>query len=495
MDAQFLHRFVARPSFFLNVCLIEGEPDTLGVLYKYIPADAPQHTYLTSFAILDIQQRISLASVTFNEHGPQHEPLSDALLCYDVAQKRWSIAERLGWEYIVLRTIHADDQNGLVLSPACLLDRDQFSDSGFPPLLDLECTDNSYRLLYHKPSEKEHRTAAIVIKQDLSFLAGWNRLKARVSAVSMGEVTALSWQQWLELSRQPQTSRASFDVLDSVLIPRQVSVDAGTTDVRQTQKLELVNRAEIAETENAMTLADRQTRLLILCSPETWVQPNDHPRTPAEIAQTGEQWRVWLTGWTRADLKYKWSYGANIGLPVDPDVPDYETPKPPAVEIAAIAGPETSGHQPTFVATIAMQGTEELFSQGVCLTHEGQVVQICDAALGRAPSLCLCQQVVIGVDRLTSGWRLWRWSVLDNSSLRNSLTLDPTCQRASVHAQADTNRFWLVEELPNGVRVSLRDAHTLAEVESPIFIRDVKLVEGSVDVPLEPHRSRGILPY
>src|SRR5579883_1735872 len=74
MDAQFLHRFVARPSFFLNVCLIEGEPDTLGVLYKYIPADAPQHTYLTSFAILDIQQRISLASVTFNEHGPQHEP-------------------------------------------------------------------------------------------------------------------------------------------------------------------------------------------------------------------------------------------------------------------------------------------------------------------------------------------------------------------------------------------------------------------------------------
>ena len=492
MRIDLLHHFAMISTYCLDTYLREEQ---LGILSRGILPGAPPYTFLTSLAVVDVLQRKWQYSITYDGHGPETEATWTALLRYDSSQKRWVIGSLQGLSYSALRTVIVGTDGSLTPSPLCLLDNNESHDEGFHPLLDLEITEQAYRLFYHKPSQEEHRTAAVVIKQDIAlYQPGWNALADHAAVIQSsdngkGISELITWQEWqTALKQQSPGSKKT-------LLPVQTSLDPGRFNARQAAEIEIASQTDVAEAESAMTIADQQTRLLVLCCPETWVWPNEGSRSDAEIEQTGEQWRIWLTGWERSAMTSKWTYSPDIGLPTDPSVPDYEHPKLPTVEVAAIPGPATIGKQPTFVATMAMQGADELLSHGVCLTSEGEVVQVCRAALGRAPSLCLCQQTIVGVDRLAGGWRLWNWLVLDESTLRITLALDATCRRASVRAQPNAERFWLIEELPAGVRVSQRDAQTLAEVTPAELIPETQLLAEQADRPLEPQRNVGLLPY
>ncbi len=499
MHIDLIHRFTATSTHCLDVQLKE---DQLGILSGGILPGSPPYTYLTSLALVNIPQKQCGSILTYDSRGPGTEDIWSALLRYDASQKHWVIGLLQGFEYIGLRTVMVGADQRLSLSPFCLLDFNEDYTESFRPLLDLEIREPQYRLLYHKPSQEEHGTAAVVVKQDLACQPGWDALEDRAAVVRSGDdgkdaAELADWHEWQAALKQqgiPEKGKKAHQDR-TIFFPAQISLDAKRFSASSTTEISLVDQAELAESEMALTIADQQTRLLVLCCPETWVRPNDQTRSEEEIEQTGEQWRIWLTGWDRAELTHQWSYSPNIGLPADPNIPTHEVPKPPAVEVAAIAGPRTRGDQPTFVAAMAMQGGEQLFSHGVCLTQNGQVVQVCSAPLGRYPSLCACQQTVIGVDRLESGWRLWNWAVLDEPGLHATLALDATCQRACVRAQTGADRFWLIEESPAGVRVSLRDAQTLAELTPAQMIEGAHLASDLVDRPLEPHRTPGLIPY
>ncbi|MBA2286950.1 MAG: hypothetical protein H0W02_15870 [Ktedonobacteraceae bacterium] len=499
-----LHRLSTTATYCYDAQLIQQHQDILCVLFSPDLLDrntSQDETVFQDVLVLltfDVQKGQSENTLIYNCYGPPYDPARHAFIRYDSLQKRWVIAQQQGDWYIGMRTATEEAGRNLILSPLCLLDKEE-SDRGFHLLLDLEIIEGRYRFLSHK-AVVSHLSAPVVSSRDIILhQPGWNTLEERdvvsrsENAGEDGEISR--WQQWLEALRQKPASAKGQHLLDKILLPEHTFFDPGTTNASQSAELEVVNQREIAQAENALSLADQQTRLLVLCSPESWFVPNKHPRSPAEIERTGEQWRLWLTGWDRSVLTYKWTYSPDIGLPTDPNLPAHDHPIWPDVEVTAIPGPGTTNNQPTFVATMAMQGTGELLSHGVCLTHEGQVVQVCNAALGRTPSLCLCQQIVIGVDRLAGGWRLWNWLVLDEATLRVNLPLDATCQRAFVLSQPDTERFWLIEELATGVRVSQRDARTLDELAPAELIAETTLLAEEADRPLEPQRNVGLIPY
>jgi hypothetical protein len=524
MNVALIHRFTAVSTHYLDASL---RGDQLGILWQRILPGAPPYTYLTSLALVDLPQKQCVSILTYDGRGPRTETAWSALLRYDSSHHRWVIGLLQGFSFLALRTVTMETDQRLILSPLCLLDANESYDEGFYPLLELDMLGPQYRLLYHKPSQEEHRTAAIVMKQDLACQPGWEALEDHAVVVRSSDdgksVPELdSWQEWQSAIKGQGISEEERPTLidqllsrvrrsfkgqgaseaerqahqgGTILLPTHAALDGTWYNAHPTPEIVLVDQAELAESEMAWTLADEQTRLLILCCPEAWVWPNDQTRSAEEIAQTGEGWRIWLTGWDGAALTHRWSYALDIGLPADPDVPAYEAPPKPPVEVAAIAGPRTRDNQPTFVAVMAMQDKEQLLSHGVCLTHSGQVVQVCRAPLGRSPCLCRCQQTVIGVDRLETGWRLWNWAVLDEPVLHLTSVLDAACQRAFVRAQSGADRFWLIEEWSAGVRISLRDAQTLAELAPAQMIVDTHLVGEQTDRPLEPERTMGLLPY
>ncbi|MDQ2716683.1 MAG: hypothetical protein M3Z08_17395 [Chloroflexota bacterium] len=501
MPMKLLHRLSTTATECYTAQLIQHQIDILCVLFspELLDSRASQDEVVFQDVVVlltfDLQKGQREDTLIYNCYGPMYDPTRHAFIRYDSLQKRWVIAQQQGSAYIGMRTATEDADGSLILSPLCLLDRDE-SERGFHLLLDLEIIEGRYRFLSHK-AIGSHLSAPVVSSRDIILhQPGWNTLEERNVVVRPeNDVEISRWQQWQEALRHKPAATKGQHLLDKILLPEHVFFDPGTTNARQSAELEVVNQKEMAQAENAISLADQHTRLFALCSPETWFVPNKQPRSPEEIERTGEQWRLWLTGWDRSELTYKWTYSPAIGLPTDPNLPSHDYPIWPDVEVAAIPGPVTSNKQPTFVATMAMQGTQELLSHGVCLTHEGQVVQVCNADLGRSSSLCLCQQIVIGVDRLASGWRLWNWLVLDEAMLRVNLPLDATCRRAFVRSQPDAVRFWLIEELPTGVRVSQRDAHTLDELAPAELIVETTLLAEEVDRPLEPQRNVGLIPY
>lgn len=281
---------------------------------------------------------------------------------------------------------------------------------------------------------------------------------------------------------------------------------------------------------------------------------------PEDARLAPPQWRIWLSAWDRDALRYKWAYMPQIGLPFDENLPAGASPSWPAAYVAMLAGPTTSRQEPTFVAIVALSQLEEngfLFTEekenseedtardeevddngvksteegendeegeeneeeeveivwgkpygpiqscGVCLTHDGQIVQKIDGVFGLRPSLCRCGEMIVGVDQSIEGWQLWNWVATQEDRLRTILPLNPACRRAFVRAEAEAETFWLIEEMPEGVRVSKREATTLAIVTDGELLAGARLVldpEASLSYssrgrPLDPQRTPGLIPY
>ncbi len=64
-----------------------------------------------------------------------------------------------------------------------------------------------------------------------------------------------------------------------------------------------------------------------------------------------------------------------------------------------------------------------------------------------------------------------------------------------MHAEEKYSWFWLVEELPSGVRVSRRDVASLTTVADVVWLAGVKLLETQTELrPLNGYSSKGIIP-
>ncbi|MGH2481524.1 MAG: hypothetical protein ACRDHW_17865, partial [Ktedonobacteraceae bacterium] len=220
-------------------------------------------------------------------------------------------------------------------------------------------------------------------------------------------------------------------------------------------------------------------------------------KLPSGTPHDGEQWRIWLTGWDRAWNTHRWTYAPDFGVPfpLDPDPDSYEYAWPTAY-VDAIAGPAIPARSTaTAVVAVVMGKQDEILSHTVCLDENGQVVQVCSAPLGERPNLCCCEHTIVGTDFFEGHWRIWNWLVLEHQDLGQSLPLEATCKRAFVRAEPASERFWLIEELPEGVRVTHRKALTLEKIAAEDLLQGVELIPEPIDHPLNEHQNTGLIPY
>jgi hypothetical protein len=111
----------------------------------------------------------------------------------------------------------------------------------------------------------------------------------------------------------------------------------------------------------------------------------------------------------------------------------------------------------------------------------GNIVQQCTSTVGLYIDLCCCEQTVVGVDLQEPQWRLWNWQPLRETKLHQVMLLPEDVIRASVvanhsHHDQGSDLFWLIEEYRGAICVTRRNAQTLEEVDSPIFLPDVHLL-------------------
>ncbi len=574
MSMKLIHRFTANTLRCYDAHLVQGQ-DVLGVLTRMQLADeGPELHRVNELALINLHKRRCEQVITYSCVGPGTDGLTeDALLRYDPVQSRWVIAQlQGGWYwYVGMRTLKVKEDGGLALSPLCLLEQG-FDISSMNPLLDLEIRSDSYRFLYHRRFP-DHLWVPRIKKLDVRVWEAWDLLEEQIATLRAGETSGpTNWQDWLHTSEQQASTRHT---VDRVLLPEQATFDPRTTNASHTSDIEVTSQGEVMEAEMAWTMMGEATRLLALCSPE--VSPGDLseeelvalPPPPSwyvnlpvsrSARNAPPQWHVWLTGWDRDTLNYRWAYTPDIGLPFDDVLSQGDDPHWPAAYVAALAGPDTTNQQTTFVAVVALSQLEQdvyvsreregddrddgaeddangksLFdndndnddevedtnedddevveirwgkpygpiqSCGVCLTHDGQVVQKAVGSFGLRPSLYRCGELIIGVDEPAEGWRLWNWAAAQENHLRTTLTLDPSCRHAFVCAEAESTTFWLIEETPEGVRISKRDAVTLLEVTEVELLSGARLLVESPDLlyplrerPLNPQRNPGLIPY
>ncbi len=572
MRVELIHHFTANTQWCYDTHLVrgQGQRDMLGLLSRVQLADeGAESRWVAEFALIDLQKRLCEQVITYNCMGPGKQTLTeDALLRYDPFHNRWVIVQMQYYSYdIGIRTIKVHEDSSLTLSPFCLLQ--QNADwGGMNPLLDLEINADFYRLLSHQKS-MDHLYVPRIWKTDVAIWDAWDQLLEQMATSRAGNENGPgTWQEWLHTIEQQESS--SHHRVDRVFLPEQTIIDPRTDNASQTSDVEIVSQEEIMETEMALTITDGPSRLFAFCSPE--IRPDADlsaeelaalPTPPAwyvklpipeDAKLAPPQWRVWLLAWQRDTLRYSWSsYMSDIGLPLDENLSADANPSWPAAYVAALAGPNTSSQESTFVAIVALSALEEntfLFqedeendheatekdeeerveeveendegenseeeveivwgkpygpiqSRGVCLNHDGQVIQKIDGVFGLRPSLCRCQELIVGVSQSTDGWQLWNWAATQEDRLRIILPLNPACQQAFVRAEADAATFWLIEETPEGVHVSKRDATTLATVIDDGLLVGSRLVSdpeasqsySSRGRPLDPQCTPGLIPY
>ncbi|HTK09751.1 MAG TPA: hypothetical protein VL485_21445 [Ktedonobacteraceae bacterium] len=513
MNIDVLYRTLMSADCFDAYLHVEGQQALLGLLYDSTSPDAPiqrllqdestepiediaDYQILLSMALINVQEKRCESITIYPGTGPGPHSTVDALVRYDPAHGRWVIMQLQNLTYLILRTLTSSSDDKPVLTPPFLLDADKES-QGFNALLDLEIADGTYAVFCHKPV-LAHARAAQIHRLAAAPQPEWDTLKELMTITRKGtEIERpVSWAQWIEATQQQEKH---------YFLPENVSFDPGDLDASRSRALRIPGDQTLAATENAMTIAHQETRLLILCSPESWIEPAS---LRAKSEQTSnEEWRIWLTGWERQGLTYKWNYTPGIGLPIDQSIPSYDAPVWPTVHIAAIAGPVTLQQRPSFVVAMTMLKAQdhqsdasdeegEILSHAVCLDHNGQMVQTCISPLGLYPRICQSGQIVVGVDRFEGGWRLWNWFVLHKDMLDIIIPLDASCKRAFVHTETASASFWLVEELETGVRVSQRDAATLEEIEMAAFLPDVHLQQDQENLrPLDGYREVGAIPF
>ncbi len=251
----------------------------------------------------------------------------------------------------------------------------------------------------------------------------------------------------------------------------------------------------IADADKALGCLSNEHSLLLACRPEY-----------GELAEQEEgfvgataQWRMLMMGWKRDEAKALWSYSPPIGLPVgdraNPET-DFEWLR---VAADAVAGPtlSESGRQ-TFVVAMVLLDTfdyqahgytledEERIRKNVqlfcCIDTRGEIVQVCQSQIGLHVRLCQIAGTVVGVDFFDARRRLWNWfPLMKETVLHTVVELDPEIIRVSVVAgqpegEHQESSFWLLEEYPDSVKVSKRDAITLAELAPAMILNDTKLL-------------------
>jgi hypothetical protein len=489
MSAHLLKHFHSQQDYCYAVVLAHGEPDILAILcLQYLDGAPEQGASLLSLSLFNLQSQKMEAVITYNGMGPDrlNSLATDALLSYDPLARRWIIAQLQGERYLGVRTVTKLPEGTYLLSPLCLLDSAQ-GERGMNPVLALECQENLYRVLYH-PDVPGHTSAGEVRRTALSLHSAlWEKQQEQAGVVATGE-HRYTWQEWQHVVPVPPLETAYLE-------PEGVIFDPGTSFAHQTNAVSIQVQQAIAESENAMAYSTADFHLLALCCPEGWVQPRAVHASAIPPSQHGE-WRIWFTNWDSDWTNHQWTYTSEISVPSDPSLPSWEYPAWPEADVALTPGPSVQQHA-TLVLVFNLQPIEgkTVQSQGVCVDTTGQVIQKCQDQFGRYPSLASCGDMIVGVDYQESGWRMWNWQVLQSTHLQKMLPLDPLCQRSYVHTEEKSSWFWLVEELPAGVRVSRRDAASLTTVADVVWLAGVKLLETQTELrPLNGYDSKGILP-
>src|SRR5258708_1119840 len=100
------------------------------------------------------------------------------------------------------------------------------------------------------------------------------------------------------------------------------------------------------------------------------------------------------------------------------------------------------------------------------ISGDGDELWRCSETIGPRVQKCRVESTVVGVDLLNGQWRLWNWAPQQAASFQSVVWLDASLASAHVLAEeGGTGQvFWLIEPMREGVRISHRDAHTLAEV-------------------------------
>lgn len=481
MQIDVLHRFHLLATYCSDMCLEAGEPTRLGIIMRSAPLTAPNENGMY-LALIDLRQQRCESLIVYSEAGPglrgEKYAASDILLRYDAFRKRWVIAQLHNGHYVAVRTLSVEAAGKLTLSPLCLLDQEEDFERGFHPLLDLQINEKTYRMLTHRAA-RGHWSAPQVRKLDV-VLGGtaWGTLREPAAIfVSGSDLPPLSPHE------------------EAVILPEEAAFDPYLPDLTWNSAARLADHEALATAENAMVASLPHAQVLVLASPEQWVSVGEWK--PQHTADQVEQWRVWMTGWDNSWSTMRWHYASRIGLPA-PSLPAYEYPVWPAINVAMSEGPEQP--EETVVILISMQDEEDqqIVSEGVCLKQgTGEVLQTCASPLGFAPSLCRCQEMMVGADLLNGQWRVWNWPVLQQSTLLHSKTLSSTCNSVSVFTMpANEGIFWLAEDRDEGLAVSQCDAHTLEVQGTSALIPDMHLLYTQQEErPLNGYRSPGLLAY
>lgn len=252
----------------------------------------------------------------------------------------------------------------------------------------------------------------------------------------------------------------------------------------------------IAEADKALGCLSSEYGLLLACRPEYGELAEQEEGNVGSTAQ----WRMLLMGWKRDEARVDWSYSPPIGLPVgdraSPET-DFEWLK---VAADAVAGPALSGAgRQTFIVAIVLLDTFDYQTHGYtledeerirkkvqlfcCIDSKGEIVQVCQSQIGLHLHLCQAAGVVVGVDFLDGHRRLWNWFPLKETAFHTVVELDPDIIRASVVAGKSAGKhqegyFWLLEEYPDSVKVSKRDAMALTEIAPAMVLNGTQLLSG-----------------
>lgn len=132
------------------------------------------------------------------------------------------------------------------------------------------------------------------------------------------------------------------------------------------------------------------------------------------------------------------------------------------------------------------------------INARGEEQQRCAERIGLCIQLCRVQSTIVGVDVFNGRWRVWNWVPPQAASFQSVIWLDEAVSEVHVVVGEGMAQqwFWLIEDRSEGVRISRRDAQTLAEVVQGENLPGVHLLEpqngpGSLDW----HSERDIAVY
>lgn len=479
MAIRVLRQFNSLGRYCYGASLMQGQQDLLGVLLTLKDTDPADVN--VAFALIPLQKQGEERYIVFDGRGPSNLLAVEMLLRYDPISMGWIIAQLQNAEYLAMRTTSITQNGEIRLSPLCLLDYDEAAESpGMTAPLALEVENDRIILIYPKPVDVHAESPQVMKLEVILQHSVWDALEDTSASL------------------EPGTIPSDLDVRsEEVFLPENAIFDPSTNKAHQTAGVRIVNRSVLAQAELSMVYADQHINLLVLCGPEHMTQVGTQMKLPEGTSHEGKQWRFWLTGWDHAWNTHRWTYAPDFGVPfpLDPATDVYRYVWPTAY-VDAIAGPSIPERSTaTVVVALKLGQPEQGLSQGVCLDEDGQVVQMCSAPLGERPTLCCCERTIVGVDFFKGNWRIWNWSVLERQGLGKSLSLEATCQRAFVRAEPASERFWLIEELPEGVRITRRHALTLESIAAESFLPEVELRLDPEDHPLNGYQQAGLISY